>query len=192
MVEEDFVKARKINDDKLYNINSTSIKSKKKFSIRKHPVMFFIGIALLSLLGVFAWFFTDKLSGMSQLKNSDNGVHLNVGNKEFVANVVNIDNIKSGGGNTFFAKDALFVILSKDKNAPRLRLPNISVNILWLDKTFKVVSFEKKDKLNSDNVLSPPDNADFALIIKDGELHDTQIQKGTEVMIPNKMELLAT
>ncbi len=188
MTEKGFIKSEG-RDGESDDINSNLVKTKKKHTLCNHKIIYSIVIIILFLFGIFALLFAGKLFDLSQFKNQDNVVHLNVGNQEFIANIVNIDNIKSGGGNTFFAKDALFVILSKNKNAPRLRLPNISVNILWLDKAFKVVSFEKKDKLNSDNVLSPPDNADFALIIKDGELYDTQIQKGAEVIIQDKMEL---
>lgn len=171
------------------HISSHAIRLRKRLSPRNYPVGFIVVLALLLGVGYMAWSWGGTYLSVARHENVDTSIHLWVGDTELYATTLHMEKLDHEAQSIVFGKEAFFLILGKKENSAQLRLSNQPVDVLWLDRTYKVIRAEHKDALTSNQTLIPPENAVFGLVTRAGELPNSVFKEGYEILVVDKKAL---
>ncbi len=177
-------------DDVVY-LNSSSIFLKKRLTPLNYPLLYIFIFSFLAVGVLYMWALAEgKVFNETKYEETNSTLHVYVGGKDIMASVVRIDNLNPQEQSVVFGREAIFIIFSKDENSPRLKLPKRKLDVLWLDSNYKIISFKRGNGEKEDNILTPLDNAVFALVIQPGELPESSAREGDTVKIVDKNGLL--
>lgn len=146
-----------------------------------------------SLVGFFVWSYAGYGFGSASTTAVDNAVHIRVGEEEVVATTVHLDRINPETQSLVLGQDAIFIVYSKDENAPQLQLSNQPVDVLWLSEAFTVVQGNRgnlSDASDISHTLVPPGGAVYGLVTRVGSLPDSVYTEGFQIIIEDTSELL--
>jgi peptide methionine sulfoxide reductase MsrB len=171
----------------LLHCSSNVLSFKKSFTLRNYP--FWYGVLVISII-VVGLGVCSTVSTMLKPDGAMNGVvHVLVGDTDIATTVIRLDVIDPENQSLVFGHDALFIVLSKSEKSPRLKLSKQPVDVLWINETFSVVSFERGVTPEAGGVLQAPEDASFALVSRAGLLQTTVFVKDTKVYVADKTKL---
>jgi len=176
--------------ERLVHINSSALFIKKNFTIRNYPFAYFLIIASLIGGALFAWSWAGNILSMAENKNIEDALHLWVGENEVYAKTIHVEEINPEEQSFVFGEGVLFVVLPTKADAPQLKIPETSIDIVWLDKNFAVI--KKEVGLYSefgDEMLTYEEGATYALITRPGYFKDGSAEAGSDVVVVDKTQL---
>jgi peptide-methionine (R)-S-oxide reductase len=173
----------------LVHINSQALIFRKSFTVYNYPVgyLFLVGVFLVG--GYFAMEWAKNVANVAQHESVAGELRLWVGEEEVVAKTLNLNQINPTMQSVIFGQDAIFVVLSRAEQAPRIRPTNQPVDVVWLSDSYRVVQAEQYVTLLSNEVLNAPAEATFALVTRPGYLPNNVFTVGYSVFIIDKSQL---
>ncbi len=165
--------------------------------VQKKPIQFgrlLLGVTLsVIVVACGVLFLQNATSDLDQGEDMTGKVLVQVNGTELAATVVTLGTVDPETQTMVFGNEAMFVVFSEEENAPQLKLPDMSVDVVWLDRDFRVVLVERNlfyDEEVGNEVFEQPDGASYALIVLPIALSTDTIKIGDTVTLlsdPNSL-----
>ena len=175
------------------HVHSEAVVLKKSFTVKNYPFIYLIILCALGVGGYFAFMWGNSMRDAAEYGYLDDSLKLWVADSEVQATVVHLGSIDASTQSMVFGNEAMFVVFSDSEDSPQLKLPEESVDVIWMNERFEVVLVEEDlvyDFSESREVFTQPSGAIFALITKPMLLPTDTIQTGDVVIVLNKTGLL--
>jgi peptide-methionine (R)-S-oxide reductase len=175
---------------RLYHASSNAVILKKALSPRNYPVGTLL-LIVVCVVGYLAWSWGSKLVDVSYLGRASSTIPLWVGDAQVFATPVHLDRPNaSTSGMVVRQNEALLIIFGSSQGVPAIRFANHSVDILWLDRAFKVVGWEHERASQSSQALDRPKGAEYALIAQPGTIAPSAFATGYEIIVTDRSSLI--
>ncbi len=175
--------------EQVYHVSSYAVRLKKALSVRNYPIIFALGMLLVGIVAYASWTWGTTLLGVSSLERTDATIPLWLGEVEVRAVVVRLDQPQASTSGMVVRQDEALLFVLGDTGVPGIRFANHSVDILWLDKNFMVVGWERERASQSSQALKRPQHAQYGLIAQLGTIAPQAFATGFEVVVTDKTSL---
>lgn len=174
-----------------YHISSRAVVFKKALTPRNYPIGTFILVGILCIVGYMGWAWFSNLASIASRQHIDSSVPLWVGDMSIEAVVVRLDGSQASTTGTLIRQDeALLFVLGDHTGIPAVRFANHSIDVLWLDASFKVVGWEQQRASQTSQALDRPPSAQYGIIAQSGILPAQAFSTGFEVIVTDRTRLL--
>lgn len=171
-----------------YKVFSAAVRLEKKWSLRNYPILALVGLALI-VVGLYAGLRVyESVVGSMQVVEEEKRTRVWMGNTVLEVKAVVLTEAAANGSIPSIESGTLLLVIPPESAAIRVRLASSPFDVLWLDDTFTVLSFETIDPLLSD-ILTPPAGSRYALVALPGVIVSGAQQPGYQLLVLDKKNL---